>query len=237
MSPVPLVLVPGLLCDAALWAPQIAALHEVAQCWVADVTRDDTMEGMVQRVLEEVPFESFALAGLSMGGMVSMALVRAAPQRMQRLALLDTNARPDTPERTRERREFLAFAEREHGFGVIHRLMMPRILHPSRLSDAILVRAIEAMADRVGLAGYRNQQTAVMHRPDSRPHLAAIACPTLVLCGREDGLTPLEFHEEIATAIPGAELRVVEHCGHMSTMERPDAVNAALRSWLGPVAP
>ncbi len=237
MSPVPLVLVPGLLCDAALWAPQIAALHEVAQCWVADVTRDDTMEGMVQRVLEEVPFESFALAGLSMGGMVSMALVRAAPQRVQRLALLDTNARPDTPERTRERLEFLAFAEREHGFGVIHRLMMPRILHPSRLSDAILVRAIEAMADRVGLAGYRNQQTAVMHRPDSRPHLAAIACPTLVLCGREDGLTPLEFHEEIATAIPGAELRVVEHCGHMSTMERPDAVNAALRSWLGPVAP
>jgi len=237
VSPVPLVLVPGLLCDAALWAPQIAALHEVAQCWVADVTRDDTMEGMVQRVLEEVPFESFALAGLSMGGMVSMALVRAAPQRVQRLALLDTNARPDTPERTRERLEFLAFAEREHGFGVIHRLMMPRILHPSRLSDAILVRAIEAMADRVGLAGYRNQQTAVMHRPDSRPHLAAIACPTLVLCGREDGLTPLEFHEEIATAIPGAELRVVEHCGHMSTMERPDAVNAALRSWLGPVAP
>lgn len=237
MSPVPLVLVPGLLCDAALWAPQIAALHEVAQCWVADVTRDDTMEGMARRVLEEVPFERFALAGLSMGGMVSMALVRAAPQRVQRLALLDTNARPDTPERTRERLEFLAFAEREHGFGVIHRLMMPRILHPARLSDAILVRSIEAMADRVGLAGYRNQQTAVMHRPDSRPHLAAIACPTLVLCGREDALTPLEFHEEIAAAIPGAELLVVEHCGHMSTMERPDAVNAALRAWLGPVVP
>lgn len=237
MSPVPLVLVPGLLCDAALWAPQIAALHEVAQCWVADVTRDDTMEGMVRRVLEEVPFERFALAGLSMGGMVSLALVRAAPQRVQRLALLDTNARPDTPERTRERLEFLAFAEREHGFGVIHRLMMPRILHPSRLSDAILVHAIEAMADRVGLAGYRNQQYAVMRRSDSRPHLAAIACPTLVLCGREDGLTPVEFHEEIAAAIPGAELLVVEHCGHMSTLERPDAVNAALRSWLGPVVP
>jgi pimeloyl-ACP methyl ester carboxylesterase len=195
------------------------------------------MEGMVQRVLEEVPFERFALAGLSMGGMVSLALVRAAPQRVQRLALLDTNARPDTPERTRERLEFLAFAEREHGFGVIHRLMMPRILHPSRLSDAILVRAIEAMADRVGLAGYRNQQYAVMRRSDSRPHLAAIACPTLVLCGREDGLTPVEFHQEIAAAIPGAELLVVEHCGHMSTLERPDAVNAALRSWLGPVVP
>lgn len=237
MSPVPLVLVPGLLCDAALWAPQIAALHEVAQCWVADVTRDDTMEGMAQRVLEEVPFERFALAGLSMGGMVAMAIVRAAPRRVQRLALLDTNARPDTQERTAERLEFLAFAEREHGFGVIHRLMMPRILHPSRLSDAILVRAIEAMADRVGLDGYRNQQYAIMKRPDSRPHLGAIACPTLVLCGREDDLTPLAFHEEIAAAIPGAELHVVEHCGHMSTMERPDAVNAAFRAWLGPVEP
>jgi pimeloyl-ACP methyl ester carboxylesterase len=233
----PLVLVPGLLCDAMMWSPQVRGLADVADCWVADVTRQDSVDGMARYLLEQCPFERFSLAGLSMGGYVAQRVHHLAPERVQRLALLDTNARPDTPERTRERLEFLAFAEREHGFGVIHRLMMPRILHPSRLSDAILVRAIEAMADRVGLAGYRNQQYAVMRRSDSRPHLAAIACPTLVLCGREDGLTPVEFHEEIAAAIPGAELLVVEHCGHMSTLERPDAVNAALRSWLGPVVP
>lgn len=237
MSPVPLVLVPGLLCDAALWAPQIAALHEVAQCWVADVSRDDTMEAMAQRVLEEVPFERFALAGLSMGGMIALAIVRAAPHRVQKLALLDTNARPDTPERSRERMTFVARAEQEGGFGTIHRLMLARLVHPSRQTDAVLIRSIEAMADRVGVPGYRNQQLAVMGRPDARPGLGAIACPTVVLCGREDILTPLELHEEMAALIPGAELVVVEHCGHMSTMERPDAVNAALLSWLGPVAP
>jgi pimeloyl-ACP methyl ester carboxylesterase len=237
VSPVPLVLVPGLLCDAALWAPQIAALHEVAQCWVADVSRDDTMEAMAQRVLEEVPFERFALAGLSMGGMIALAIVRAAPHRVQKLALLDTNARPDTPERSRERMTFVARAEQEGGFGTIHRLMLARLVHPSRQTDAVLIRSIEAMADRVGVPGYRNQQLAVMGRPDARPGLGAIACPTVVLCGREDILTPLELHEEMAALIPGAELVVVEHCGHMSTMERPDAVNAALLSWLGPVAP
>jgi pimeloyl-ACP methyl ester carboxylesterase len=237
VSPVPLVLVPGLLCDAALWAPQIAALHEVAQCWVADVSRDDTMEAMAQRVLEEVPFERFALAGLSMGGMIALAIVRAAPHRVQKLALLDTNARPDTPERSRERMTFVARAEQDGGFGTIHRLMLARLVHPSRQTDAVLIRSIEAMADRVGVPGYRNQQLAVMGRPDARPGLGAIACPTVVLCGREDILTPLELHEEMAALIPGAELVVVEHCGHMSTMERPDAVNAALLSWLGPVAP
>lgn len=236
MSPVPLVLVPGLLCDAALWAPQIAALHEVAQCWVADVTRDDTMEAMAQRVLDEVPFERFALAGLSMGGMISLAMVRAAPHRVQKLALLDTNARPDTPERSRERMTFVARAEKEGGFGTIHRLMMARLVHPARQTEAVLIRAIEAMAERVGVPGYRNQQLAVIGRPDARPGLGAITCPTLVLCGREDILTPLELHEEMAALIPGAELVIVEHCGHMSTLEQPDAVNAALRSWLGPVA-
>ena len=235
MSPVPLVLVPGLLCDAALWAPQIAALHEIAQCWVADVTRDDTMEAMAQRVLEDVPFERFALAGLSMGGMTSLAIVRAAPHRVQKLALLDTNARPDTPERSRERMTFVARAEQEGGFGTIHRLMMARLVHPARQSDAVLIRSIEAKADRVGVPAYRKQQFAVMGRPDARPGLGAIACPTMVLCGREDILTPLDLHEEMAALIPGAELVIVEHCGHMSTLERPDVVNAAMRSWLGPV--
>jgi pimeloyl-ACP methyl ester carboxylesterase len=201
-------------------------------CWVADVTRDDTMAGMARRVLDEAPFERFAVAGLSMGGFVALAIVREAPQRVRRLALLDTNARPDAPERTRERLEFMALAQSEGGFATINRRMMPRLIHPSRMSDAPLVQAIDAMAERVGLAGYLNQQRAVMARPDSRPGLGSIACPTLVLCGREDILTPLDLHEEMAALIPGARLALVDDCGHMSTMERPEAVNAALRTWL-----
>lgn len=229
----PLVLVPGLLCDAALWASQVATLREETPCWVADVTRDDTMAGMAHRVLEEVPYERFALAGLSMGGFVALAMVREAPQRVDRLALLDTNARPDTPERTQERLEFMALAQRASGFAAINRSLMPRLIHPSRFADESLVRAIDAMADRVGVPGYLNQQRAIMSRPDSRPHLGSIACPTLVLCGREDILTPLALHEEMAAGIPGAHLQIVDECGHMSTMERPAAVNAALRAWLG----
>jgi pimeloyl-ACP methyl ester carboxylesterase len=233
MKPPPLVLVPGLLCDAALWEAQVAALRDDSPCWVADVTRDDTMEGMARRLLDEAPFDRFALAGLSMGGFVALATVRAAPQRVDRLALLDTNARPDTPERTRERRVFMALARQAGGFTSINRSMMPRLVHPSRFEDTRLLEAIDAMAARVGLAGYLNQQNAIIARPDSRPGLAAIACPTLVLCGREDVLTPLEFHEEMAAGIPGARLVQVDHCGHMSTMEQPEAVNAALRAWLG----
>lgn len=229
----PLVLVPGLLCDAALWASQVATLREETPCWVADVTRDDTMEGMARRVLEEVPYERFALAGLSMGGFVALAIMRAAPQRVDRLALLDTHARPDAPERTRERLEYMALAQSEGGFTAINRNLMRRLIHPSRFTDAALLRAIDAMADRVGIPGYLNQQRAVISRPDSRPHLGSIACPTLVLCGREDILTPLALHEEMAEAIPGAHLVIVDECGHMSTMEQPAAVNAALRAWLG----
>ena len=228
----PLVLIPGLLCDAALWAEQIAGLADVADCWVADVTRDDTMAGMAQRLLEEAPFTRFALAGLSMGGYVAQAVMRVAADRVDRLALLDTGPGADTPERTAERMDFIGLAQRAHGFTPINRVMLPKLVHPSRLDDEPLVRAIRDMAERVGVEGYIRQQTAIIGRPDGRADLRRVACPTLVLCGREDDLTPLALHEEIAALVPGAWLVVIEQCGHMTTMERPDAVNAALRQWL-----
>jgi pimeloyl-ACP methyl ester carboxylesterase len=228
-----LVLIPGLLCDAALWEPQIEALGDVAACWVADVTRDETMRALAARVLSEAPPGRFALAGLSMGGYVALEVMRQAPERVERLALLDTSARPDTPERTQQREAFIALARRERGFAPITRVMLPLMIHPTRLQDEPLVRAIRDMADRVGIEGYVRQQKAIISRPDSRPSLPAIACPTLVLCGREDALTPLEGHEEIARLVRGASLVIVERCGHMSTMERPAEVAAAMRAWLG----
>lgn len=232
MPALPLVLVPGLLCDAGLWAAQTAAFRDDRPCWVPDIARDDTMAAIARRVLAEAPFERFALAGLSMGGMVALAIRREAPARVERLALLDTNARPDTPERTRERQVFMALAQSERGFTTINGRMMARLVHPSRLTDEALVNAIDAMAGRVGLSGYLNQQRALIGRPDSRPDLPSIDCPTLVLCGREDILTPLDLHEEMAAGVLGARLVVVEQCGHMSTMEQPQAVNDPLRAWL-----
>jgi pimeloyl-ACP methyl ester carboxylesterase len=228
----PLLLIPGLLCDPAVWRAQLGGLATVARMRVAEVTRDDSMAAMAARVLAEAPFERFALAGFSMGGYVAFEVLRQAPQRVSRLALLDTSARPDTPERSRQRREFMALAQRERGFAPVNRIMLPLMVHASRLDDAPLVAGIRAMAERVGVAAYLRQQEAIIGRADSRPGLGGIGVPTLVLCGRADALTPLEAHEEMAAAIPGARLEVVEECGHMAPMERPQAVNSALCRWL-----
>lgn len=226
-----LVLVPGLLCDAALWHGQVEDLTDIAQPWVADVTRDDSVTAMAQRVLAEAPAGRFALAGLSMGGYVAQAILRAAPERVERLALLDTSARADTPEQTVRRRGLIDLAEKGEFRGVTPRLL-PVFLHPDRLSDKALTDAVMAMTERVGKDAFLRQQRAIIGRPDNRPHLPAIRCPSLVLCGRQDQLTPLEWSEEIAALIPGAQLTVIENCGHLSTMERVWEVNVALRQWL-----
>ena len=229
-----LVLLPGLLCDAALWAPQMQALHEEADIFVPDLSRDDTIEAMARRVLSETPFDRFALAGLSMGGYVALEITRQRPQRVERLALLDTRARPDSADESERRRTLLRIAQSAKSFAPVQKRMLPLLVHSSRLNDARLVQVIDEMAARTGLDAYMRQQAAIMSRPDFRPTLPAIACPTLVLCGRQDAITLLSFHEEIAAAIKGARLVVLEECGHLATLEKPDEVTAALRGWLTP---
>lgn len=226
-----LVLVPGLLCDAQLWRSQLDSLADAADMWVPDHTRSDTMAGVARDVLADAPFEHFALAGLSMGGYVSLEIMRQAPERVRKLALLDTAARADTPEQTEKRHAFIELANLGKFLGVTETLM-PVLVHPSRLADTALTDAIKLMAKNVGKEGFIRQQRAIMSRADSRPLLATIACPTLVLCGRQDQLTPLDRHEEMAAGIKGAKLEVLEDCGHMSTMEKPVEVNRALRHWL-----
>ena len=225
-----LVLLPGLLCDRELWRRQIESLGDVASPWVADLTLDDSMAAMARRVLAAAP-PVFALAGLSMGGYCALEIMRQAPARVTRLALLDTGARADSPEQTARRRGLIELAEKGDFKGVTPRLL-PLFLHPDRLKDAELTGRVTAMAHRVGKDAFLRQQKAIMGRIDSRPYLARIACPTLLLCGRQDQLTPPALLEEMAAPIPGALLEVIEDCGHLSTMERPDAVDAALRIWL-----
>ena len=225
-----LVLVPGLLCTRALWGPQIQALGDIAEISVPDHTRYDSMAAIATSILETAP-PRFALAGLSMGGYISYEIVRQAPHRVTKLALLDTGSRADAPERAAARRELIATAERE-GVRKAQQVLMPVLIHKARLGEQPLVQVIEQMAEDVGLEGFKRQQTAIMSRPDSRPFLPSIACPTLVLVGREDALTPVELSQEIAAGIPGARLEIIPDCGHMSSLERPEAVNRALRGWL-----
>ncbi|GAB4191552.1 MAG: alpha/beta hydrolase [Thalassobaculales bacterium] len=226
----PLLLLPGLLCDAALWAAQAAAFSAKRTVAVASLTHHETVAGMAARALAEAP-PRFALAGLSMGGYVALEIMRQAPERVERLALLDTAARPDTPEQVERRQGLIQLAEMGKFKGVTPRLL-PLLLHRDRLDEQPLTEAVMAMAERVGKSAFIRQQKAIMSRPDSRPDLPRIACPALVLCGRQDALTPLDRAEEIAAGIPGSTLVVVEECGHLSTMERPAAVNAALADWL-----
>lgn len=225
-----LILLPGLLCDRALWAAQIAGLADLATVRVLDISPGDSMAAMAALVLQQAP-ERFALAGLSMGGYVAFELMRRAPRRVARLALLDTSARADTPEQTAFRETLIKQAQIGDFKGMTPRLLS-RWIHPAQLGDRDLTDSVTAMTQRVGRDAFIRNQRAIMARPDSRPGLSRIACPTLVLCGRQDQATPLEHHREIATDITEARLVVVEECGHLSTMERPEAVNAALRDWL-----
>jgi pimeloyl-ACP methyl ester carboxylesterase len=225
-----LVLVPGLLCTRALWEPQITALSDIADCMVADHTRHKTMAGIARSILKTAP-DRFALVGLSMGGYIAYEIVRQAPERVERLALLDTGSRADTPERTAGRRDLVATAQRE-GVRRAQELLIPSLIHPSRHSDRPLVETILQMAADTGLAAFKRQEEAIIGRPDNRPFLPRIRCPTLVVVGEQDALTPPELAREIADGIPGAKLKIIPDCGHLSTLERPEAVNRALRVWL-----
>ena len=230
---IPLVLCPGLLCDAALWAPQVAALAAVADIWIPDLTRQSTMAEMGATVLGEAPWPRFALAGLSMGGYVALETFAQAPRRITRLALLDTRSTAESSEDRARRVQLVALVQRERGFAALTKQLLPLMVHASRLGDPALTDTIRDMAARVGVEAYARQQAAIVSRRDFRPGLRHVDVPTLVLCGRDDQITPLAGSEEMAAAIPGARLVVPAQCGHMSTLESPDAVNAALRDWLG----
>ncbi len=224
------MLVPGLLCDERLWQYQADDLLEIASTTIADVTKGASVSAMAHAVLGAAP-ERFALAGLSMGGYVALEILRTAPARVARLALLDTSARPDTLEQTDARRKLMKLAQ-DGRFDEVPRKLLPMLIHPDRLDDAELTSEVLDMAESVGPEAFVSQEEAIIERPDSREGLKNIACPTLVLCGREDAVTPLRLHEEMASLIPNARLRVIEGCGHLSTLERPEEVSAALRDWL-----
>ena len=226
----PLLLLPGLLCDGALWQHQTDTLGDLAEITVADLTREDQAGPAARRILAEAS-EVFALAGLSMGGYVALEIMRQAPDRVMRLALLDTSARPDSQEKIRFRQELIDLAHTGQFKGVTPR-MLPKLIHPDRLDDRPLTEAVLAMAERVGRDAFFSQQRLIMNRPDSRHDLGLIHCPTVVICGRQDDLTPLADSEEMAEKVPRGRLVVIEECGHLSAMERPQAVSAVLRYWL-----
>jgi pimeloyl-ACP methyl ester carboxylesterase len=229
-EPLPTVLIPGLLCTPRLYADQIPALWPLGPVTIASHIHDDSMSGIARRVLSSAP-PKFALVGLSMGGYVAFEILRQAPERVAKLALLDTTARPDTPQQTeqRHRQIEMARAGRFHG---IAELLFPRFVAAARQGDRALQAAVQEMAEATGAEAFIRQQTAIMGRADSRPGLAAIACPTLVVVGADDALTPPDRAAEIAAAVPRSRHVVVPDCGHLSTLEQPATVTALLVEFL-----
>jgi pimeloyl-ACP methyl ester carboxylesterase len=229
MASLPLLLLPGLLCDERLWRDPAAALADVADIRHADLTRDDSVAGMATRVLASAP-PVFAMAALSMGGYVAFEILRQAPQRVARLALLDTSARLDPPKRMLVRQAGLALAEAGRFAGVTRKLL-PQLVHESRV-DGEVGEDVMAMAQRVGLEAFLRQQRAIIARPDSESLLPRIAVPTLLGVGEDDRMTLPEETRLMHERIPGARLHVFARCGHLPPMEVPQETATVLRDWL-----
>lgn len=226
----PLVLVPGMLTSARLFAAQLPALWQYGPVTVADNTQGETIGEVAAGVLATAP-PRFALAGLSMGGYISLEIMRQAPGRVARLALLDTSARPDTPAQTERR---LGQIERAQAgrFGEIPDEQWPLMAGPGSREKKELREIFWLMCEETGPEAFIRQQRAIISRPDSRPGLAAIGCPVLVLTGADDALTPPDLAAELAAGIPGARQIIIPGSGHLSTLEQPGPVTSALTEWL-----
>ena len=228
-----LILLPGLVNDSRLWQHQASGLADIAHVSVGDLTKGHTIAEMAADVLASAPAQKFALAGLSMGGYVALEIMRQAPERILALALLDTSARPDTIIALDKRSEAIELAE--SNYHAVIEALIPKQLHPKQMDDAELVSMITDMAISLGNKTFIRQQLAIAGRIDSIPSLALINCPTLILCGRDDAITPIGLHQEMIAKIANSGLIIVDNCGHLSALEQPTRVNEALTQWLARV--
>ena len=225
-----LLLIPGLACTKELYHNQITALEGACNITIADHTQAGTVSAIAGQILQKAP-DRFALAGLSMGGYLSFEILRQAPERVERLLLLDTKASLDPPETAARRRQLMNEAEAEGLDGIVTKLL-PLLVHPDRLHDRTVVEIVTRMTLDTGVDAFINQQNAILNRPDSTGDLAGINCPVLIIVGDSDILTPPEEARAMQGAIPDAQLKVIADCGHLSTIEQPEAVTALFRSWL-----
>jgi pimeloyl-ACP methyl ester carboxylesterase len=236
MAKTPLLLVPGMLCSPRLFAAQVAALKDRADVVVPDWRKAplsiwDTWRSAAQWVVGQMPTGKFALAGLSLGGMLAVEIMQFAADRVTKLALLDTGMRGQNDAERAVRRARIRLADEGH-FELVLGLQLSRFIPAYRLPDKPLVDEVMTMCSEIGVEIYRRQEELAAIRADRRPDLPHIKCPTIVVCGRDDAATPLFLSEEMAKAIPAAALVVVEQCGHLVTMEKPEETNLILSTWL-----
>lgn len=231
MAPLPLLLLPGTLCNEALFAHQVVHLADLVRPQMVAVHLQDNLHDVARYVLQQVE-GPFAVVGLSYGGIVALEMWRQAATRIVKMALLNTTPRPASPE-TRERQQrFVGMAHLGEFRSITTDFLKDAMLHPDHRRDRKLRETVLDMAETIGIQGFVNTVKAQLNRPDSTPDLPRITCPTLVLTGREDNVVPLSVHTEMAQALPNSRLVIVDHCGHLSTIEQPEIVTNVLREWL-----
>jgi pimeloyl-ACP methyl ester carboxylesterase len=230
----PVVLLPGLVCDASVWAQASAALRGRATVTIPDYDSLDSLGAMAEKVLREAP-PRFALAGHSMGGRVALEVLRRAPERVAAIALLDTGVQPlatgEAGQREADGRHELLQIARQQGMAAMAARWVQGMVWKPRLGETALVNGVIDMFARSTAETFAAQIRALLSRPDAGGLLPGIRCPALVLCGEEDSWAPAARHREMAAQIPGATLELIPECGHMCTLERPEAVTSALLDW------
>lgn len=227
---VPIVMVPGLNCSARVYAPQVPALWQFGPVQIADHRRANSMAAIAKHVLDRAP-KQFALVGFSMGGYISLEILRQARDRVLKVALVDTAAAADRPDQTEKRLKNIAMT-REGKAAEREEALWPLLVHESRLGDDAIRSVVKEMHQETGTEAYINQQTAIMGRADSRPMLKDLKMETLIVVGDSDQLTPPAAAQEMHELIAGSKFDIIPNCGHMSTLERPDRVTKLLVEWL-----
>jgi pimeloyl-ACP methyl ester carboxylesterase len=228
--PEPLVLIPGMMCDARLFSDQFLTLNADRAVMVAPLTGASTVGALARAILDAAPAR-FALAGLSMGGIVAMEMMARAPDRITRIALMDTNPLPETPQVAAAREPHIIGVQNGRLEEIMREEMKPRYLAPGPGRIEVMNTVME-MARALGPEVFVAQSRALQRRPDQQKTLRGIRVPALVLCGRHDELCPVKRHELMAELIPGASLRIIEEAGHLPTLECPAETTGALREWL-----
>jgi pimeloyl-ACP methyl ester carboxylesterase len=229
--PQDIVLIPSQLCTELVFEPQMPVLSSLGRPRVFVQREYDSVGTMAQSVLDASPAH-FTLITHGMGGFVAFEMLRRDPKRIVKLVLMSALAPADTPKQTERRMGYIRLVEQGRFDGIIEE-RIPMLLHPARTGDEALTNILRRMANDTGAETFQRQQRAIMARPDSRPMLPSMSCPTMLVFGRQDGITTIEHQKEMLEAIPDVRLEVLEDCGHMMTLEKPTEVNALLEAFLG----
>ncbi|MEO9803138.1 MAG: alpha/beta hydrolase [Reichenbachiella sp.] len=226
-----LVMIPGTLCNESLFRHQVEYFKHTFELHVVDSSSRDTLHDQAKAILEQVPGK-FILMGLSYGAIIAFEIIRQASNRLEKLIILNSNYKIPSDQTRANFARFEEMTRKGRFQDITSDYLLPLMLYPSHSKIESLSNEVIKMADSVGVEGFRNQMKAQLSRPDSSQTLKEVVCPTLIIAGAQDKVCPVAWHQEMHEMIPGSKLEIIEQCGHLSTMERPEKINQTITNWI-----